>query len=228
MKDINRLEIFNYIRDSIDLDISEKGLLWLIFGFYKSEEGCNYLSIKSLKQLSKISDDRTLYSKINSLIAKGYLRKEVQKGIGCKYFISIPNVKITDTVEITEQKKKKKKIIDVKSKKVSKKVPLENDIEEVWKVYPNKKGKQAASKAIAKILKDISKDELLRTIERYKKDVDHQRKNGFGALQYKNGSTFFNGGYVDYLDSNYQELQDKPQNKKMSRADLEELLMGGS
>lgn len=224
MKDINRLEIFNYIRDSIDLDISEKGLLWLIFGFYKSEEGCSYLSIKSLKQLSKISDDRTLYSKLNSLIAKGYLTKEVQKGIGCKYFISIPNVKITDTVEITEQKEKKKG--KKAALKVLKKESLENDIEEVWKVYPNKKGKQAAIKAIAKILKAISKEELLRTIERYKKDVDYQRRNGFGALQYKNGSTFFNGGYVDYLDINYQELQDKPQNKKMSRADLEELLMG--
>lgn len=106
------------------------------------------------------------------------------------------------------------KSINIYSAKKEQKVLTENDVEEVWKAYPNKKGKQAAIKSITKILKNISKDELLRTIERYRKDVEYQRGNGFSSLQYKNGSTFFNGGYVDYLDNNYQEQQEKPQNKE--------------
>lgn len=97
---------------------------------------------------------------------------------------------------------------NIYSAKKEQKVLIENDVEEVWKAYPNKKGKQVAIKSITKILGTISKDELLRTIERYVQYVEQQRSNGFN-LQYKNGSTYFNGGYVDYLDNNYQEQQEQ-------------------
>ena len=80
-----------------------------------------------------------------------------------------------------------------------------NLAEEIWKAYPNKKGKAKSITYINKILKSISKEELLRCIDRYKQDVESQRANGFKILAYKNGSTFFNGGYIDYLDKNYQE-----------------------
>ena len=88
-----------------------------------------------------------------------------------------------------------------------------NDYEEVWKSYPNKRGKAKAIISIGKILKSISKDELLRCIERYKGDVDKQRADGFKTLAYKNGSTFFNGGYVEYLDKNFDELIESKEEK---------------
>lgn len=81
-----------------------------------------------------------------------------------------------------------------------------NDYEEIWSMYPNKKGKAKSIKDISKILKSINKDELIRTIERYKEDVKHQRKNGFKTLNYVIGSTFFNGRYEDYLDCNYEGI----------------------
>ncbi len=97
-----------------------------------------------------------------------------------------------------------------------------NDYEEVWKSYPNKRGKAKAITSIGKILKSISKDELLRCIERYKADVEKQRADGFKTLAYKNGSTFFYGGYVEYLDKNFDELtepkevkEEKTINKKL-------------
>lgn len=77
---------------------------------------------------------------------------------------------------------------------------LNDIIDEIWKIYPNKKGKADAIKKIPKILKSISKDELIKSIERYKKDVEYQRNNGFKTLNYANGSTFFNGRYMDYLE----------------------------
>lgn len=100
---------------------------------------------------------------------------------------------------------------DMDTKNTNKNINIENiysanDYEEVWKSYPNKRGKAKAITSIGKILKSISKDELLRCIERYKADVEKQRADGFKTLAYKNGSTFFNGGYVEYLDKNFDEL----------------------
>ena len=79
------------------------------------------------------------------------------------------------------------------------------DIEEIWRLYPLKQGKANAIKKIPKLLKQYGKEQIIRCIDRYIQYVDNQRKNGFSELKYKNGSTFFNTGYVDYLDCNYQE-----------------------
>lgn len=73
-------------------------------------------------------------------------------------------------------------------------------IEEIWSIYPNKKGKADSIKKIPKILKTVSKEKLIQAIERYKTDVEKQRNNGFKTLNYANGSTFFNGRYMDYLE----------------------------
>ena len=43
-------------------------------------------------------------------------------------------------------------------------------------------------------------------ISRYKKQVEAERKDGFKELRFQQGSTFFNSGYIDYLDNNYQEM----------------------
>ena len=42
---------------------------------------------------------------------------------------------------------------------------------------------------------------MARAIDRYKADLE--KDSGWRKPQ--NGSTFFNSGYVDYLDANYQE-----------------------
>lgn len=81
--------------------------------------------------------------------------------------------------------------------------------EEVWKLYPNKKGKGTISDTKKKEIYKLG-DEFKRCIDRYVKDVESRRNNGFPELKYQNGSTFFNSGYVDYLDENYE---DKPNNK---------------
>ena len=52
---------------------------------------------------------------------------------------------------------------------------------------------------------------MTRAIERYKSDL---AKEDWRKPQ--NGSTFFNSGYVDYLDDNYQPVQAKPTAKKNS------------
>lgn len=56
-----------------------------------------------------------------------------------------------------------------------------------------------------KLLK-IGYDEMVRAIERYKQYVE-----SVDYLQYQNGSTFFNSGYIDYLDKNYVPGETKGQ-----------------
>ena len=108
---------------------------------------------------------------------------------------------------------------------ISNNIYSSNDYEEIWKAYPNKKGKARSINYINKILKSISKEELLRCIHRYKQDVEKQRANGFKTLSYKNGSTFFYGGYIDYLDENYQEENTKEEDSSYGQVvSLEELL----
>lgn len=78
--------------------------------------------------------------------------------------------------------------------------------ESVWKLYPKKEGKGQVSKSQKEKLHKIGLDEITRSINRF-----IQTKKGVDKQYLQNGSTFFNGGYVDYLDANYQE--DKPKGR---------------
>ena len=70
--------------------------------------------------------------------------------------------------------------------------------ERLWKLYPVKRGKAQVSITQKIKLLGIGYDEMSRAIERYKQYVE-----SVDYLSHQNGSTFFNKGYVDYLDANY-------------------------
>lgn len=78
-----------------------------------------------------------------------------------------------------------------------------NDIntffESVWKLYPNKKGKGQVSDTKKKKLYEFGYDTIAKCIERYKSELEKDKD----WRKPQNGSTFFNSGYVDYLDENY-------------------------
>lgn len=105
--------------------------------------------------------------------------------------------------------------------------------ERIWKMYPNKKGKGQVSDAQKKRLLAIGEDRLVKAIDRY--SLELQKDAGWRKPQY--GSTFFNSGYVDYLDENYvpgKEVkpltQDKFNNFTPREQDFEALerkLLGG-
>lgn len=81
--------------------------------------------------------------------------------------------------------------------------------ENLWKLYPNKKGKAQVSLAAKQCLFKVGYEEMVRAIDRYKteleKDSDWRKP--------QNGSTFFNKGYVDYLDANYVPGKNAPKKK---------------
>jgi len=85
--------------------------------------------------------------------------------------------------------------------------------EKHWGLYPEKKGKGKISLSKKKELYKLG-DELERCINRYVKHVEEQRNSGFQDLKYQNGSTFFNSGYIDYLDENYKGNSGKSEENK--------------
>lgn len=117
---------------------------------------------------------------------------------------------VTETLQITQRNGTDIDIeedidIDKDKKHISKK-DIDNFFEAIWKTYPKKEGKGSISDTQKKKLYNIGLDEMIRAVERYKKAKVATEKK---YLQM--GSTFFNSGYVDYLDCNYvQEKENKP------------------
>jgi DNA replication protein DnaD len=74
--------------------------------------------------------------------------------------------------------------------------------ESLWKLYPKKEGKGQISKTQKEKLAKIGLEELSRAIERYK-----LAKAGTDLRYIQKGSTWFNTGFTDYLDANYQEME---------------------
>jgi hypothetical protein len=77
--------------------------------------------------------------------------------------------------------------------------------EEVWNLYPKKRGKGQVSAAQKRKLHKLGLETLSKCIERYKQEMQ-----GKDIQFMQNGSTFFNSGYVDYLDENYIAERDPP------------------
>ena len=81
--------------------------------------------------------------------------------------------------------------------------------ERLWRLYPCKKGKGQVSDTQKKRLLAIGEPALVKAIERYSTEL--QKDAGWRKPQY--GSTFFNSGYVDYLDGNFVPSEQKPTQK---------------
>jgi DNA-binding transcriptional regulator YhcF (GntR family) len=79
---------------------------------------------------------------------------------------------------------------------------LEEFFESIWTLYPVKRGKGSVSKTQKKNLQDIGYEQIKRCIERYVSEMENLHRD---KKYWKNGSTFFNSGYVDYLDCNAEE-----------------------
>lgn len=72
--------------------------------------------------------------------------------------------------------------------------------ERLWKLYPRKMGKGNVKPSTKRKLLKIGYDELSRCVERYLKTTSEWDQK---YIAY--GGTFFNSGYIDFLDSNYND-----------------------
>ncbi|MDK0980680.1 helix-turn-helix domain-containing protein [Clostridium perfringens] len=141
-----------------------------------------YSSLENELNTKEIEKD--LIKKINSKYSKDLIKEELEK------------LKDKDISKL-DLLKELDKNLKSKSKDNS-----NQDIEEIWSLYPLKKGKANAIKKIPKLLKEHGKEQIVRCIERYVEEIKKDNKSKEFILH---GSTFFNGRYMDYLDCNYQE-----------------------
>ena len=132
-------------------------------------------------------------------------------------------------IDKEEDKDKKDKDLDKEKDKDKKTNNVQNELkkadanalfEKLWKLYRVKKGKGQVSDTAKMRLLKIGEEELLRAIERYNTELE--KDSGWRRPQ--NGSTFFNSGYVDYLDANYvpSEKQKKKSYSGISKQLAEE------
>ena len=77
---------------------------------------------------------------------------------------------------------------------------LDQFYESIWKLYPVKKGKGQVSKTKKKVLQRIGYQQIKSCIDSFVADMEDSNRD---KKYWMHGSTFFNGGYVDYLDENF-------------------------
>lgn len=116
------------------------------------------------------------------------------------------------TSEQTSDKQECKELKNVKNNNIMSISAINALFEELWLLYPRKKGKGQISDAKKRKIAEIGKEQMIRSIERYKRYVSTQKD-----LSYQYGSTFFNSGYIDYLDENYVEHEEKPKKTNESK-----------
>lgn len=192
MKKDEYIKLYKTITDLKELTPSEKMLLCKIIDLHKAEKGCIALN-KYLADFLCVSKGRIPYI-IAHLIELGYVERIL---ITKEQFTTerrlIPSQKTLEMITEEEEENPKK----APPKKTPPKVPAE-ELEEIWKLYRNKKGKADAFKKIPIRLKELGKEQLIRCIERYD---NYCKKSDYKFMVY--GSTFFNGTYLDYTDENY-------------------------
>ena len=190
-----------------------------------NEKGYCWASNNYFAELYKVSK-KSISKWINQLIQKGYIKSQIIYKEGSKsieerrLYISKPMEEKFHTPMEEKVKDNNTYINNTNNNTV---ISLD-DIDNIWKLYPNKKDKAKAYKYIKRILtkEKISAEELERAVKRYAKEKENTDK------QYiKHGSTFFNGAYIDYLDENYQPSESvQPTTKIESSLDLLDLING--
>ncbi len=124
-----------------------------------------------------------------------------------------------------EQSKVEKSKVEnnnVHSREVHDTEPLEDFFESIWNIYPIKKGKGKVSKTKKQVLQRVGYEQIKKCIERFIEDMESEHRD---RKYWMHGSTFFNSGYVDYLDCNYaSENSSAQQGEKARSVDDEELV----
>ena len=96
-------------------------------------------------------------------------------------------------------------------------INIYSDLEpKIKELYPGKKTKSVRDKKVPGLIKEYGGEQVIRCIERYAKQCKAENKEKQYIL---NEGTFWNGRYMDFLDSNYQELT-KPSSKTIKFTDF--------
>ena len=195
------------------------------------EEGWFYQTSSTIEEITGLSNHKQTTA-INQLIECGALeRKNV--GVPMKRYFKInyetiqklvfknfencnsKNLK-TNIEKISNNKESiNKKNIDKETNKTSS-AEIENFFDECWEMYPSKLGKGSIKDKAKKETYKLG-EEFKRCIKRYIEFVEQKRKKDFKDLKWKNGSTFWNSGYIDFLDENYKNINTEKTREQLNK-----------
>lgn len=195
--------LLEVLREQLDFKYPLKDIDLLADEFKTSEEKVRVVILKY--ELFDKDDEEMFFSPKFDEYMKPYLKmKEQRREAGLKSAEKRriqrslnESCNIVDNVfERTFNEKQQSKVKESKVKESKKEHSA--FFESVWILYPEKKGKGSISHTQKLKLEELGFEVIKKCIERYMRS-----KPSWQA--YQNGSTFFNGGYIDYLDANYIE-----------------------
>lgn len=174
-------------------------------------------ALKKLKDTGYISTKSTNKYTI-------YTVNEYQKYIDCGQVAETTteeNTIVENGTKMEQPVERKMEQTDKNAKKTcekSNKKAINECFERLWKQYPNKRGKGQVSDAKKKVLYQIGEEHIQSALKRYLEGLEQDSS----WRKPQNGSTFFNSGYIDYLDENYEKPPEpKPQRNPASVLECE-------
>lgn len=201
-----------YRTEHFELDVSDAETIQILCKKLNvTEELFNKMLSTALKRGCFDNDYYQKEKKLTSIGIKRRASVVIEKRIKSKddYIKKVSATETTqETPTETEQKvhkgEERKEYIKKKEKKEELLAQAELFFAECWGLYPRKEGKASISNT-TKLERFKLGDEFKRCIERYNTQI---KKNGTEKQYIKQGSTFWNSGYVDYLDA--EQTQQKP------------------
>lgn len=172
------------------------------------------LSFLERAKLIEVSSDGIFLSELPNMIGSESASAERMRNLRKREKASQCDTDVTNTLRLSDVEKDIDIVIDkdidiyniYNKNTLGDKNQSPGDIDlffdELWSRYPKKKGKGAVSKTKKKVLYRIGIDELSRAIERYTTEFSSTGKDNQYMMY---GSTFFNSGYVDYLDAEWEK-----------------------
>ena len=155
----------------------------------------NYFS--ELYGVSKVSISKW----INQLIKNGYLNSEMEYKEGSKEILKRYLRIVNDPIKEKLKGGIKEKFKD-NTTSINNTINIYSELfESLWKLYPLKRDKHKVSKKSKEAIVKIGFDKMKLAIERYVAECKSCNR------YYKNGSTFFNGAYEDYVADDYEEVK---------------------
>jgi hypothetical protein len=119
----------------------------------------------------------------------------------------------SEKVKGNAKETEKKHFVDTNNKElindesmINKQTEINDFFQSCWSMYPRKEGKGSISDKTKKERFKLG-DEFIRCIERYNAKIKKDKTEPKYIMQ---GSTFWNSGYVDYLDSSQDVKEIKP------------------
>jgi hypothetical protein len=197
-------EINSYIKlfeESNKIRYNSENMEFLILNWLKHN------SFKSPKVLTCIKNEMI------TIKTEEYIRyiNSILNGETCMDRLLIDYARYIDTGSQEEKEKEQKE--EQKEKSPASLLPNEknkckdlSDFDEIRKLFKGSKTVSVAKNKLPVLIKKYSKEQIIRTVERYNQDVIKKRIKQ-PNLNYMNESTFWNGRFEDYLDEFYDQKE---------------------